>query len=140
MRTIGRWGGDRGLDTTELGVVWAQATSEVETTTRLFDVSRFCTIYHGARVRSRSAADVPEALKRYPGDVVRPVVIAQGSEVTAGTQADVVVNRGGHAYRAYLVVKGEKRVVAVRVDGVVGVIVHSADGLMSTSMWLCHAW
>ncbi|KAF8550669.1 hypothetical protein OG21DRAFT_383284 [Imleria badia] len=123
--------GDRAPDAPELGLVVAQATDGADMTTRLFDV--FCPIYHTVLVfapDAASAADVLEVLKRYPGDVVRPVIVlAQGSEVTTGAQADVVVDRGGHAYRAYLAVKGEKRVVAVRPDGVVGAIVHGAEGV-----------
>ena len=123
--------GDRAPDATELVLVVAQTTGGAETATRLFDV--FCPIYHTVLVfapDAESAADALEVLKRYPRDVVRPVIaLAQGSEVTTGAQADVVVDRGGHAYRAYSMVKGEERVVVVRPDGVLGAIVRGAGGV-----------
>ncbi|KAF8547274.1 hypothetical protein OG21DRAFT_1490376 [Imleria badia] len=88
--------GDRTPDATELGLVVAQATGGAETATTVFDV--FCSIYHTVLVfapNAASAGDVLEMLKRYPVDVVRPVsVLAQGSEVTTGAQADVVVDFG----------------------------------------------
>ena len=123
--------GDRAPDAPELELVVAQATGEAEMETRLFDVFR--PIYHTVLVfapDAASVADVLEVLKRYPEDVVRLVIVlAQGSKVTTRAQADVAVDRGGYAYRAYLAVKGEKRVVVVRPDGVVGAIVHGAEGV-----------
>ena len=125
--------GDRAPDAPELGLVGAQATNGAETETRLFDV--FCPVYHTVLVFApdvASSTDVLEVLKRYPGDVIRLVIVlAQGSEVTTAAQAGVtvVVDRGGHAYRGYLAVKGEKKVVVVRPDGVVGAIVHGAEGV-----------
>lgn len=118
--------GDRGPDATEL-VMAAGAGTE----TRLFDV--FSPTYHTVLVFGPDAAsstDVLEVLGRYPGDVIRPVIVLpQGSEVTTVPQADVVVDRGGYAYRGYLVVKGERKVVVVRPDGVVGAIVRGAEGV-----------
>ena len=123
--------GDRAPDAPELGVVAAQATHRAETETRLFNV--FCPVYHTVLVFAPdvvASADVLEVLKRYPGDVIRPVIVLpQGSEVTPGAQADVIIDRGGHAYRGYLAVKGEKRVVVVRPDGVVGAMVRGAEGV-----------
>ena len=123
--------GDRAPDAPELGLVAAQATHGAETETRLFDV--FCPVYHTVLLFAPDAAasaDVLEVLKRYPGDVIRPVIVLQqGSEVTAGAQADVIIDRGGHAYRGYLAVKGERRMVVVRPDGVVGAMVRGAEGV-----------
>ena len=124
--------GDRAPDATELRLVVAQATGGMEMATRLFDVFR--PVYHTVLVfapDAGSAGDVHEVLKRYPGDVVRPVIVlTQGSEVTTGVQVvDVVVDQGGHAYRAYLAGQGEKKVVVVRPDGVLGAIVHGAEGV-----------
>ena len=123
--------GDKAPDAPELGLIVPQASGGAETETQLFDVFR--PIHHTVLVfapDSASSTDVLEVLRRYPGDVIRPVIVlAQDSEVTIGAQADVVVDRGGHAYRAYLVVKGEKKVVVVRPDGVVGAIVHGAQGV-----------
>ena len=45
------------------------------------------------------------------------------------SRADVVVDAAGHAYRAYLTEIGEKKVVAVRPDGVAGAIVRGAEGV-----------
>ena len=123
--------GDRAPDAPTLGLVLAQATSAMETETRLFDV--FCPVYHTAlafALDAASSTDVLEMLRSYPGDVIRPVIVLpQGSAVTTGGQADVLVDRGGHAYRAYLAGKEAKRVVVVRPDGVVGAIAHGAEGV-----------
>jgi hypothetical protein len=125
--------GDRAPDAMQLGVIVPQATGGAGTETRLFDV--FCPIYHTVLVFVPDAVlstDVLEVLRRYPRDVIWPVIVlAQGSEVTTGAQADVmvVIDHGGHTYRAYLAVKGEKKVVVVRPDGVVGAIVHGAEGV-----------
>ena len=122
--------GDRAPDAP--GLVVAASGTEAETTqTRLFDV--FSPTCHTALVFTQDAAsstDVLEALREYPGDVIRPVIVLpQGSEVTAVPQADIVVDHGGHAYRGYLAVKGERKVVVVRPDGVVGAIVRGVEGV-----------
>ena len=54
-------------------------------------------------------------------------IATESSAVTS--RADVVVDSVGHAYRAYLTEKGEKRVVVVRPDGVAGAIVRGAEGV-----------
>ena len=99
--------------------------------TRLFDV--FSATYHTVLVFTPDASattDILEVLRRYPEGVVRPVIVLpQGSNTTTVGQVDVVVDDGGHAYRAYLAVKGEQKVVVVRPDGVVGAIVHGAEGV-----------
>ena len=99
--------------------------------TRLFDV--FSATYHTVLVFTPDASattDILEVLGRYPEGVVRPVIVLpQGSNTTTVGQVDVVVDDGGHAYRAYLAVKGEQKVVVVRPDGVVGAIVHGAEGV-----------
>ena len=118
--------GDRAPDAP--GLVVAASLAE----TRLFDV--FSPTYHTVLVFTPDAAssvDVLEALRRYPG-VIRLVIVLpqpEGSEVTTVAQADVVVDYGGHAYRAYLAVKGEKKVIVVRPDGVVGAIVRGVEGV-----------
>lgn len=124
--------GDRAPDAPELGV--DRAIGDGGAQTRLFDV--FCPIYHTVLVFTPDVTfskDVLEVSRKYPGEVVRAVIILpQGSEVTGETnaaQADVVVDHGGHAYRAYLAVKGEKKVVVVRPDGVVGAMVHGVEGV-----------
>ena len=123
--------GDRASDATGLGLVVAQDAGGADTETRLFDV--FCPTRHTVLVFApdvTSPADVLEVLRKCPRDIVRPVIVlGQGSEVTTGAEADVVFDRDGHAYRAYLAVKGETRVVVVRPDGVVGAVVHGAAGV-----------
>ena len=119
--------GDRAPDAPGLVV----AASSTETETRLFDV--FSSTYHTVLVFTQdvaSSTDVLEALRKYPGGVIRPVVILpQDSDATAVAQADVVVDHGGHAYRGYLAVEGETKVVVVRPDGVVGAIVRGVEGV-----------
>ncbi|KAF8124922.1 FAD binding domain-containing protein [Boletus edulis] len=123
--------GDRAPDATKLGLVVARATGGVETTTRLFDV--FSPVYHTVLVFAPDAAsstDVLDVLRRYPKDVIRPaIVLPQDSDVTTGAQVDLVVDHDGHAYRGYLAEKGKKKVVVVRPDGVVGAMVHGAEGV-----------
>ena len=99
--------------------------------TRLFDV--FSPTCHTALVftpDASSTTDILEVLRRHPEGVVRPVIVLpQGSEATAVAQVDVVVDHGGHAYKAYLAVKGEQKVVVVRPDGVTGAVVRGAEGV-----------
>ena len=117
--------GDRAPDAP--GLILAASGAE----TRLFDV--FSPTYHTVIVFSpdvASSMDVLEASRKYPGDVIRSmIVLPQGSEATTVTRADVVVDQGGHAYRGYLAMKGEKKVIVVRPDGVVGAIVHGTEGV-----------
>lgn len=126
--------GDRAPDAPELAFALGGAEAINDSGgegTRLFDL--FCPVYHVVLMfvpDAASTVDVVAVLKKYPAGIIRLVVVLpQGSEVSGGAQADVVVDRGGHAYRAYLVVKGEKKTVVVRPDGVVGAIVHGVEGL-----------
>lgn len=97
--------------------------------TRLFDV--FSPTNHTVLVFApdpTAMTGILEALRKYPVDVIRPVIVLpEGSEGITVGQVDVVIDNGGHAYRAYLA-KGEK-VIVVRPDGVVGAIVHHAEGV-----------
>ncbi|KAG9316190.1 hypothetical protein JVU11DRAFT_2214 [Chiua virens] len=119
--------GDRAPDAPGL----VMDSSGGETETRLFDI--FSAVRHTVLVfvpDAASSTDILEGLQRYPKDVIRPVIVLpQGSEVTAVAQGDVVADRQGHAYRAYLAVRGERKVVVVRPDGVAGAIVHGVEGL-----------
>ena len=120
--------GDRAPDAP--GLVVAPTSTETEAKTRLFDV--FSPTYHTVLVFTPdviSSTDVLEASRRYPEAVIRLVIVLPQDSGVAVAQADVVVDRGGHAYRGYLTAKGEKRVVVVRPDGVVGAIVHGAEGV-----------
>lgn len=121
--------GDRAPDAPGLGVVanfsgWR---------TRLFDV--FSPSYHTVLVFTSDVSvttGILEALRRYPVDVIQVVVVLpQGSKGTSAAvgQVYVMVDGGGHGYRAYLAVRGEQKVVVVRPDGVTGAIVRGAEGL-----------
>ena len=124
--------GDRAPDAPGLSVVKAGAQV---TETRFFDL--FKATYHTALVFCPdvgSAEDIIGALSSHPRDIIRIVVVlpqdAVATESSAVTsRADVVVDSVGHAYRAYLTAKGEKRVVVVRPDGVAGAIVRGTDGV-----------
>ena len=124
--------GDRAPDAPGLTVV--KAGAEVAET-KFFDL--FKATYHTALVFGPdvgSAEDIIGVLSSYSRDIIRVVVVlpqeavaTESSTVTSG--ADVVVDAGGHAYRAYLTEKGEKKVVVVRPDGVAGAIVRGAEGV-----------
>ena len=124
--------GDRAPDAPGLSVVKAGAQV---TETRLFDL--FKATYHTVLVFGPdvgSAEDIIGALSSYSREIIRIVVVlpqdtiaTESSAVTS--RADVVVDSVGHAYRAYLTEKGEKRVVVVRPDGVAGAIVRGAEGV-----------
>ena len=124
--------GDRAPDAPGLSVVKADAQIAE---TRFFDL--FKATYHTALVFGPdvgSAEDIIGALSSCSRDTIRIVVVlpqdavaTESSIVTS--RADVVVDAAGHAYRAYLTEKGEKRVVVVRPDGVAGAIVRGAEGV-----------
>ena len=119
--------GDRAPDASGLTLV----SNGVERETTLFDV--FSATYHTVLVftpdPTRTMGTL-EVLKGYPRDVIRPVVVLpQGSVAKTVAKVDTIVDQGGHAYRAYLAVKGARKVVIVRPDGVAGAIVHGAEGV-----------
>jgi len=124
--------GDRAPDAPGLSVVRAGARI---TETRFFDL--FKASYHTVLVfgpDAGSAEDIIGALSSYSRDIIRLVVVLPQDAVatesnTVMSKADVVVDAAGHAYRAYLTEKGEKKVVVVRPDGVAGAIVRGAEGL-----------
>ena len=124
--------GDRAPDAPVLSVVKAGAQV---TETRFFDL--FKATHHTVLVFGPdvgSAEDIISALSSYSREIIRIVVVlpqdgfaTESSTVTS--RAEVVVDSVGHAYRAYLTEKGEKRVVVVRPDGVAGAIVRGAEGV-----------
>ena len=124
--------GDRAPDAPGLSVVKAGAQVAE---TRFFDLFR--ATYHTVLVFSpdvESAEDIIGALSSYAQDIIRIVVVLPQDAVatessTVTSRADVVVDAAGHAYRAYLTEKGEKKVVVVRPDGVAGAIVRGAQGV-----------
>ena len=119
--------GDRAPDAPGLIV----AANGVKTETRLLDV--FGATHHTVLVFTPDAwttTGILEVLKGYPRDVIRPVIVLpQGSVARTVAKVDTIVDQGGHAYRAYLAVKGARKVVVVRPDGVAGAIVHGAEGV-----------
>ncbi|KIJ19100.1 hypothetical protein PAXINDRAFT_166970 [Paxillus involutus ATCC 200175] len=129
--------GDRAPDAPGLRVL-GQGKDDGET--RMFDV--FSPTHHTVLVLGpdvESAMDIVDALSVYSREVLRPVIVLpQASGVAAAGLSDagtrevkVLVDEAGHAYRAYLAVEGERRVVVVRPDGVVGAIVHGSEGVMA---------
>ena len=124
--------GDRAPDAPGLSVVKSGAQVAE---TRFFDL--FKATYHTVLVFGpdvESAEDIIAALSSFSRDIIRIVVVlpqdAVPSELsTVTSRADLVVDAAGHAYRAYLTEKGEKRVVVVRPDGVAGAIVRGAEGV-----------
>lgn len=119
--------GDRAPDAP--GLVFVASGAE----TRLFDT--VSTTYHTVLVftpDTSTLTDILEVLRRYPWDVIRLLIILPQGSAEMSTNAgktDVVVDQGGHACRAYFALEGEQKVVVVRPDGVVGAIVHGAQGV-----------
>ncbi|KAI6018035.1 hypothetical protein PISMIDRAFT_690216 [Pisolithus microcarpus 441] len=114
--------------------------------TRLFDI--FAPTYHTILIFVPVSADpvvssVLAALQHCipENGLVRLLVVLpntlpdlDGGVETSSVQdqvhgAEVLVDRAGHAYRGYLIENDEVKVVVVRPDGVVGAIVHGAEGL-----------
>jgi 2-polyprenyl-6-methoxyphenol hydroxylase-like FAD-dependent oxidoreductase len=91
--------------------------------------------YHTVLVFAPSHADaasILDALEAYDGSIVRSVVIlpSSASVTSVASPADLVlVDQEGHAYSAYLVEAGQTKVFVIRPDGVVGAIVHGAEGV-----------
>ncbi|KAG2079204.1 hypothetical protein BDR04DRAFT_1112476 [Suillus decipiens] len=92
--------------------------------------------YHTVLVFAPSHGDATPilgALEAYDTSVVRSaVVLPSSASVTSVTSpADfVLVDQESHAYSAYLVEAGQMKVFVIRPDGVVGAIVHGAEGVM----------
>ncbi|KAG2035873.1 FAD binding domain-containing protein, partial [Suillus americanus] len=91
--------------------------------------------YHTVLVFAPSATDATQilgALEAYDKSVVRSaVVLPSSTPVTpVASPADLVlVDREGYAYSAYLMEAGQTKVFVIRPDGVVGAIVHGAEGV-----------
>jgi hypothetical protein len=78
------------------------------------------------------ATPILGALEAYDKSVVQSAVILPSSAtgITAASPADfVLVDQGGHAYPAYLVEADQVKVFVIRPDGVIGAIVHGAEGM-----------
>ncbi|OJA16660.1 hypothetical protein AZE42_09261 [Rhizopogon vesiculosus] len=78
-----------------------------------------------------SATPILAALERYKTVVQSGVILPSSAPVTPFTSAAnfVLVDQEGHAYSAYLVEASQTKVFVVRPDGVIGAIVHGAEGV-----------
>ncbi|KAG2352900.1 monooxygenase [Suillus spraguei] len=91
--------------------------------------------YHTVLVFAPSHADATPilgALEAYDRSVVRSAVVlpSSASVMSIASPADfVLVDQEGHAYSAYLVEASRTKVFVIRPDGVVGAIVHGAEGV-----------
>ncbi|KAG2125947.1 FAD binding domain-containing protein [Suillus clintonianus] len=91
--------------------------------------------YHTILVFVPSLADASPilgALEACDKSVVRlAVVLPSSASVTSvASSADLVlIDTGGHAHSAYLVAAGKAKVFVIRPDGVIGAIVHGAEGV-----------
>ena len=91
--------------------------------------------YHTVLVFAPSAADaapVLAVLESCDKSVVRSAVMLPSSTPAAdvASPADLVLlDQGDHAYSAYLVEASQTKVFVIRPDGVIGAIVHGADGV-----------
>ncbi|KAG1791729.1 FAD binding domain-containing protein [Suillus plorans] len=91
--------------------------------------------YHTILVFAPSLADatpVLGALETYDKSVVRSAVVlpSSASVTSVASPADLVlVDQEGHAYSAYLMEAGQTKVFVIRPDGVIGAIVHGAEGV-----------
>ncbi|KAG2153642.1 FAD binding domain-containing protein [Suillus bovinus] len=121
--------GDRAPDAPNLVQVGG-GESDVKT---LFSLYR--PWYHTVLVFAPSHADatlILGALEEYDTSIVQSAVVLPSSATgaTVASCADVVlVDQEGHAYSAYLVEASQTRVFVIRPDGVVGAIVHGAEGV-----------
>ncbi|EGN99607.1 hypothetical protein SERLA73DRAFT_179694 [Serpula lacrymans var. lacrymans S7.3] len=101
--------------------------------TRFFDIFR--PRYHTVLIFASDAAKaspIISELSRYEPSVLRSVIVlpAGSSAQADSAAADIVLeDKEGYAYKHYLV-GDETRVVVVRPDGVVGAIVHGAEGMV----------
>ncbi|KAG2128040.1 FAD binding domain-containing protein [Suillus bovinus] len=91
--------------------------------------------YHTVLVFAPSHADATltlGALEAYDTGIVRSAVVLPSSTTgaTVVSLADLtLVDQEGHAYSAYLVEAGQTKVFVIRPDGVIGAIVHGAEGV-----------
>jgi hypothetical protein len=91
--------------------------------------------YHTVLVFSPSLADASPilgALEAYNRSVVvTAVVLPLSASLTPdASPADLVlIDQQGYAYSAYLVEVGQTKVFVIRPDGVIGAIVHGAEGV-----------
>ncbi|KAG1862619.1 FAD binding domain-containing protein [Suillus subluteus] len=121
--------GDRAPDAPNMLQV-GRGESDVKTLFGLYRPS-----YHTVLVFAPSlagATPILGALEAYDKSVVRSAVVLPSSAigVPVAAPADLVlVDQDGHAYSAYLIEVGQTKVFVIRPDGVIGAIVHGAEGV-----------
>ena len=125
--------GERAPDAPGLQIVGASALYQGKETTSLLDI--FSPSYHTVLIFSDGtdkAAQMVSALKAYPADLSRTVLIHSNGNPeppsNAGGMDLVVVDGEGHAHDGYQVGQGEFLTLIVRPDGVVGAVVRSVQG------------
>jgi hypothetical protein len=119
--------GDRAPDAPEL----LHIQLEKSDVTTLFNIYR--PWYHTIIVFAPSLTDAFPILAalEYDKNVVRSAVVVPSTAPAAhvASPADVVLlDQEGHAYAAYLVEATQTKVFVIRPDGVIGAIVHGAEG------------
>ncbi|KAG1867156.1 FAD binding domain-containing protein [Suillus subalutaceus] len=121
--------GDRAPDAPNMLQVGC-GESDVKTLFSLYRPS-----YHTVLVFAPSlvgATPILGALEAYDKSVVRSAIVLPSSAigVPVAAPADLVlVDEDGHAYSAYLIEVGQTKVFVIRPDGVIGAIVHGAEGV-----------
>jgi hypothetical protein len=120
--------GDRAPDAPNMLQV---GRSEPDVTT-LFSLYR--PWYHTTVVFAPSLADATPILGTLEAcnkSVVRSAVVlpSSASVTPVASPADLLVDQEGYAYSAYLVEAGQTKVFVIRPDGVIGAIVHGAEGV-----------
>ncbi|KAG2125946.1 FAD binding domain-containing protein [Suillus clintonianus] len=121
--------GDRAPDAPDVLQV-GHGVSDVKT---LFDLYR--PWYHTVLVFAPDLADaipILGALEAYNKSVVRSAVVLPSltSVTHVASSADfILVDQEGYAYSAYLMEAGQTKVFVIRPDGVIGAIVHGAEGM-----------
>jgi hypothetical protein len=120
--------GDRAPDAPEL----LHIQPDKSDVTMLFSIYR--PWYHTIVVFAPSLTDASPILAalEYDKNVVRSAVVLPSTAPAAhvASPADIVlVDQEGHAYTAYLLEAAQTKVFVIRPDGVIGAIVHGAEGV-----------
>ncbi|KAG2125949.1 FAD binding domain-containing protein [Suillus clintonianus] len=121
--------GDRAPDAPNM-LLAGRGESDVKT---LFGLYR--PWYHTIVVFAPTLADATPilgALEAFDNSVVQSAVVlpSSASVTPVASSADLVlVDQEGHAYSAYLVEADQTKVFVIRPDGVVGAVVHGAEGV-----------
>jgi hypothetical protein len=120
--------GDRAPDAPELLLIQPEKLD----VTALFSIYR--PWYHTIVVFAPSLTDATPILAalEYDKNIVRSAVVVPSTAPAAhvASPADIVLlDQEGHAYTAYLLEATQTKVFVIRPDGVIGAIVHGAEGV-----------